>query len=62
MAEINDEVRGTYSSNKQIKFKTSILGSSSSDYGDAYILVKENITVITGQMASEIIMVILLKE
>ena len=26
--EINDEVRGTYSPNKQIKFKTSMLRSS----------------------------------
>ena len=44
-AEINDEARGTYSPNKQIKFKTSMLRSSLCDYGDAYILVKGNITV-----------------
>ena len=43
--EINDEVRGTYAPNKQIKFKTSMLKSSLCDYSDAYILVKENITV-----------------
>ena len=43
--EINDEARGTYSPNKQIKFKTSMLRSSLCDYGDAYILVKGNITV-----------------
>ena len=43
--EINDEVRGTYSHNKQIKFKTSMLRSSLCDYSDAYILVKGNITV-----------------
>ena len=43
--EINDEARGTYSHNKQIKFKTSMLRSSSCDYSDAYILVKGNITV-----------------
>ena len=43
--EINDEVRGTYSHNKQIKFKTSMLGSSLCDCSDAYILVKGNITV-----------------
>ena len=35
--EINDEVRGTYSPNKQIKFKTSMLRSSLCDYSDAYI-------------------------
>ena len=43
--EINDEARGTYSPNKQIKFKTSMLRSSLCDYSDAYILVKANITV-----------------
>ena len=43
--EINDEARGTYSPNKQIKFKTSMLRSSLCDYSDAYILFKGNITV-----------------
>ena len=43
--EINDEARGTYSHNKQIKFKTSMLRSSLCDYSDAYIPVKGNITV-----------------
>ena len=43
--EINDEARGTYSPNKQIKFKTSMLRSSLCDYGDAYILAKGNITL-----------------
>ena len=38
--EINDEARGTYSYNKQIKFKTSMLTSSLCDYSDAYILAK----------------------
>ena len=42
--EINDEARGTYSPNKQITFKTSMLRSSLYDYSDAYILVKGNIT------------------
>ena len=42
--EINDEARGTYSPNKQIKFKTTMLRSSLCDHGDAYILVKGNIT------------------
>ena len=44
-AEIYDEGNGTYSPNKEIKFKTPMLRSSSSDYSDAYILVKGNITV-----------------
>ena len=43
--EINDEARGTYSPNKQIKFKSSMLRSCLCDYGDPYILVKGNITV-----------------
>ena len=43
--EINDDIRGIYSPNKQIRFKTSILRSSSCDYSDAYILVKGNITI-----------------
>ena len=42
--EINDESRGTYSVNRQIDFRTSMLGYSLCDYSDAYILVKWNIT------------------
>ena len=43
--EINDDVRGTYNSNSQIKFKTSMLKSSLCDYCDVYILDKGTITV-----------------
>ena len=44
--KINDDSRGTYDTNRQIKLKTSILKSSLSDYIEAYyILVKEIITV-----------------
>ena len=43
--EINDESRGTYSVNSQIKFKTAMLKSSLCDYSDAYILVKGKITI-----------------
>ena len=43
--EINDELRGTYNTNAQIKFKTTILISSLCDYNDDYILAKGNITV-----------------
>ena len=43
--EINDDVRGIYSTNKQIKLKTETLKSSLCSYSDAYILVKRNITV-----------------
>ena len=40
--EINDESRGTYNVNSQIKLKTTMLKSSLCDYSDAYILVKGN--------------------
>ena len=43
--ETNDEARGTYSHNKQIKFKIPMLRSSLCDYSDGYILFKGNITV-----------------
>ena len=43
--EKNDDLRGVYAPNKQIRFKTSMLRSSLYDYSDAYILVKGNISV-----------------
>ena len=43
--EINDESRGTYNVNSQIKFKTTMLKSSLCDYSEAYILVKGTITI-----------------
>ena len=43
--EINDESRGTYNVNSQIKFKTAMLNSSLCDFSDAYILVKGRITI-----------------
>ena len=42
--EINDESRGTYTSN-DIKFKTTMLRSNLCDYADAYIFVKGTITI-----------------
>ena len=43
--EINDESRGAYNVNSQIKCKTTMLKSSLCDYSDAYILVKGTICV-----------------
>ena len=43
--EINEESRGAYNVNSQIKFKTTMLKSSLCDYSDAYILVKGTISV-----------------
>ena len=43
--EINDESRGTYNVNSQIKFKTTMLKSSLCDYSDVYIFLKGKITI-----------------
>ena len=50
--KINDDARGTYNTNSQIKFKTpqikfetSMLRSSACDYSDAYTLVKGTISI-----------------
>ena len=43
--KVYDQSGGTYSSNKQRRFKTSMLRSDLCDYYDAYILVKGKITV-----------------
>ena len=43
--EVYDQSGGTYNTNKQIRFKTSMLRSDLGDYGDAYIDVKGKITV-----------------
>ena len=45
LVETNDESRGRYNVNSQIKFKTTMLKSSLCDYSDAYILVKGTITI-----------------
>ena len=38
--EINDELLGTYNTNSQTKFKTSMLKASLCDCSDAYIAIK----------------------
>ena len=43
--EINDDLCGTYNTNIQIEFKTSMVLSSLSDYSDAFILAKAVITI-----------------
>ena len=40
--EINDDSRGTYETNRQIKFKTTMLRLSLCDYSNRYILLKGN--------------------
>ena len=43
--EVNYDITGAHSPDKQIRFKTAMLRSSLCDYSDAYILVKGNIAV-----------------
>ena len=38
-------MHGTYNTNNQIKFKISMLSSSLCDYSDAYIFIKEAISI-----------------
>ena len=66
--EINNDARGTYNTNSQIRFKTSMLRSSLCDYSDAYVLVSGTITI-TGEggdddakWADERIKVVVLKK
>ena len=42
--EVHDQSRESYSINKQMRFKTSILRSDICDYSDAYIVIKGTIT------------------
>ena len=42
--EVNDDSRGTYNTNSQIKFKTSMLMSKLCDFSDAYIRVRGKVT------------------
>ena len=43
--EINDESRGTYKANSDVKFKTSMIRSNLCGYSDAYVHVKATKTV-----------------
>ena len=43
--EVHDLSSGQYSINKNIRFKTLMLRSDFCDYSDAYVFVKETITV-----------------
>ena len=43
--DINDQSRGVYNVNSDIRFKNTMLKSSLCDYSDAYILVEAKITI-----------------
>ena len=44
--KINYDSQGTYNTNRQVNFKTTMLKSSLCDYSNACIIVKETITVV----------------
>ena len=44
--EVYDQSQGKYDINKEIRIKTSMLRSDLCDFGNAYIVVKGNITVV----------------
>ena len=48
LIEVYDQSRRSYNINMQIRFKTSMLQTKLCDYSDAYIVVKETITVARG--------------
>ena len=52
--KINDDSRGTYNTNKQIRFKISMLSSSWHDYSKAYTLVKGTITILNTASADAV--------
>ena len=45
MDRVYDQSGETYNTNKEIRFKTSVLRSDLCHYSDAYIVAKEDITV-----------------
>ena len=51
---INDESKGNYSPDDEVKFLTRSLESSLCDYSDAYILVTGNITVAGGNANTKV--------
>ena len=60
--EINNDIRGAHSPNKQIRFKTTMLRSSLCDYSDAYILVKGNNQLIIILLLKVLLQIMLLKK
>ena len=57
--EVNDDIRGAYSPNKQIRFKTVMLRSSLCDYSDVYIMLKEiyQLIILQVQVLLQIILI-----
>ena len=54
--EIHDQSGETYNTNKQIRFKTSMLRSDLCDFSDSHIVVKGKITVSADGMKRQVIL------
>ena len=52
--KVHGQSGGTYNTNKQIRFKTSMLRSDLCDFSDSYIVVKRKLTVSTTDGANNI--------
>ena len=53
MVKISDDAQGTYKTNSQIEFKTTMFKSSVCDYTDACILVKGTIAITGAETAAD---------
>ena len=54
MIEINDQSRGIYNTNSNIRIKATVQKSSICNYSDAYILVKGRITITVSRRSASI--------
>ena len=61
LVEINDESRGAYNVNSQIKFKTTMLKSSLCDYSVHIFLLRELLVLIT-LLLQVLLQIILIKK
>ena len=60
--EINDESRGAYNVNSQIKFKTIMLKSSLCDYSEIHIFLLRELLVLITVLLLMLMQIILLKK
>ena len=52
--EVYEQSEGNFNVNKEIRIKTSMLRSNLCDYSDAYVIVKETITVVRPNNANKL--------
>ena len=60
--EVHDESRGTYNVNSQIKFKSTMLKSSSCDYNDAYTFLLRELLLLIILLLLLLLQIILIKK